>query len=350
MQKCWYSWNKLSSGTSRTAGLNSTALALLFKTVVLTKLFYAAPIWLEDRLGNFRAFMSRAKLKILGSQFYIPNVLSDLLTTIPPLEVALETLTIKFVLKGLSAMDGMSAKLYQIDAEPLHKFSHHLAMTKRYLDWTENEEHVDATSTGIRSTQTITSRRNTIGRSSLLAEGLDRFFYTKSDTDDYMFKLWDDVVKNSMESLMKVDQFTIEPLHTKEELRSIVNTKEVSLAPLLNRSLSREESTSYLDFIHGHNLRFQNFAFSYLQYDSSVAVPTCLECGLLPDSPYHKVFECTSVGGVSRLRQDLSSISKYELNFRIPLIFCSDPNIKRKFRALVREVLESCTFEDNLLT
>ena len=349
LKKCWYSWNKLSSETSRTAGLNSTTLSLLFKTVVLTKLFYAAPLWLEERLENFKAFVSRAKLKILGSQFFVPKVLADLLTTIPPLEVVLETLTIKFVLKGLSAMDGMSAKLYQIDVEPLHKFSHHLSMTKRFLDWAENKE-TDTATAGLRSIQISTRRRNSIGRSSLLAKDPDKFIYTKGEIDDYLFKLWDVVVINSMDSLMKVDQFTIEPLHTNEELRAIVNTKAISLAPLLNRSLSREESTSYLDFVHGHNLRFQNFAYSYLQYDSSVAVPTCLECGLLPDSPYHKIFECISVGGASRLRQDLNPISIYELNFRLPLIFCSDPNIKRKFRTLVSLVLESCSFEDNLLT
>ena len=302
----------------------------------------------KDRLGNFKAFISRAKLKILGSQFFVPKVLADLLSTIPPLEVVLETLTIKFVLKGLSAMDGMSAKLYQIDAEPLHKFAHHLSMTKRFLDWAENKENSEAT--GLTSIQTSTRRRNSVGRISLLTIDPEKFIYTKGEIDDYLFKLWDIEVINSMGTLMKVDQFTIEPLHTKEELACIVNTKTISLAPLLNRSLTREESTSYLDFIHGHNLRFQNFAYSYLQYDTSVTVPTCLECGLLPDSPYHKVFECISVGGVSRLRQDLNPIAIYELNFRIPLIFSNDPNIKRKFRTLVSEVLESCTLEDNLLT
>jgi hypothetical protein len=60
----------------------------------------------KDRLGNFKAFISRAKLKILGSQFFVPKVLAALLSTIPPIEVVLETLTIKFVLKGLSAMAG----------------------------------------------------------------------------------------------------------------------------------------------------------------------------------------------------------------------------------------------------
>ena len=339
LKKCWHAWHKVSDGTSRTEGLNGSSLALLFKTVVLTKLFYAAPLWLETRLDNFKDFMAKAKLKILGSQFYIPDNLADLLTTIPPLKVTLEVLTVKFVLKGLLAHDGMSAKLLQVDSEPFHKFAHHLTMTKRYLKWTEEEDN----------SQSGGRRRSFLRNCDLADYQPDKLMYTKEIMEDYTFTLWDRVVKSAIPTLYKEDEYTLEPRYSVEDLQDLVNTKEVALTPVLHRGLSRKESTTITDFCHGHNLRFQNFAFRVLNRNSTVEVPTCLECGLLPDSPYHKLFECASAGLVSVLREELKVISTYECNYRIALVFCNDLNIMRKFRMLVASVIENSDFGDNLL-
>ena len=339
LRKCWHAWTTVTAGTTRTEGLNGTALALLFKTVVLTKLLYAAPLWLEDRLDNFKDLMTRAKLKILGSQYYISDKLADILTTVPPLKVTLEVLTVKFVLKGILAHDGIAAKLLQIDSEPFHKFAHHLTMAKRYLSWTEDEEQPPNGS----------RRRSFLRNLDLMRYDPEKLIYSKETMEEYLFTLWDKDVKSSISTLCKEDEFTLEPRYSTEDLQNLVNTKEVVLTPLLHRGLSRSESTAITDFSHGHNLRFQNFAFRVLQYNSSLEVPTCLECGLLPDSSFHKLFECVSVGEVSALRQELTPISKYEFNYRIALVFCTDRNLVLKFRQLVATIIENSFFDDQLL-
>ena len=218
-------------------------------------------------------------------------------------------------------------------------FAHHLTMTKRYLKWTEEE---DNSHSGGR-------RRSFLRNCDLADYQPDKLMYTKEIMEDYTFTLWDRVVKSAIPTLYKEDEYTLEPRYSVEDLQDLVNTKEVALTPVLHRGLSRKESTTITDFCHGHNLRFQNFAFRVLNRNSTVEVPTCLECGLLPDSPYHKLFECASAGLVSVLREELKVISTYECNYRIALVFCNDLNLMRKFRMLVASVIENSDFGDNLL-
>ena len=60
----------------------------------------------------------------------------------------------------------------------------------------------------------------------------------KSDYNDKLIKLyqcgtWDNILKNDMNGLINSDPFCIEPLHSTEELSTIVNTKNVVEIPLL---------------------------------------------------------------------------------------------------------------------
>ena len=89
---------------------------------------------------------------------------------------------------------------------------------------------------------------------------------------------------------------------------------------LFSRNSSRIADTRIADFLHGHCLRFQDFTFSVLKANRDLVVPLCLECGLLPDSPYHQVLECTSFQSSYSDALNLS-IGKFETNFHIPLIF-----------------------------
>ena len=333
LSKCWFAWHKLSSGTTRTEGMNSVALSLLFKTVVQTKLMYAAPLWLSDRLGSFKDLLAKAKLKILGSQVHISKTMSGLLTAIPPMEVTLETLTTKFILKGLTAADSVTAKILQIEAEPNHFFFSHITTTKRYLEWRALEEGNNS--------------RSFIRNCSFTEMDPNDFLYSKETMDRYGCKLWDDSVKTSIHGILRQDTNV-------EELCDMIDTYMIMKVPLLTRALDRASSTYILDFVHGRSLRFQDFAYSYMRshgaIGTSTAIPYCLECGILPDSPYHKLFKCTSMGVVTSTREQLHGISTFESNFHIPLIFNCNSNIKSKFRYLVKLTLDSCIFAENLLT
>eukprot|EP00116_Pleurobrachia_bachei_P001227 sb/3461489/ len=337
LQKCWYSWGILSGSTSRTAGLNSSALSILFKTVVLTKLLYASPLWLKERLADVKNLMTKAKLKILGSQFYISGVLSDLLTTIPPLSITLEVLTTKFILKGLTARDTMTAKLFQIETEPRHVFYNQIAAVKKYLEWAETQADIN-------SGRQLTEGRSFRRRCELLTYDPDKLHYSKEDMDLYLWHLWDSFVRASIGDLVKGNYGE----GSLDDFKEMVDTGALSACPLVTRSMDRETSTRLLDFTHGHNLRFQNFAFSVENRSQVIEEPFCLECGVELDSTFHKLFQCTSAGAVSALRGQCQPLSDCTANFHIPLSFSRDRNLKQKFRNLVNEISANLEFGEEL--
>ena len=67
LSKCWNEWHRLSLGTTRKRGLNNSSLAIIFKTAVLTKLMYAAPVWLANNVNVFNNLWARVLLKVTGS-------------------------------------------------------------------------------------------------------------------------------------------------------------------------------------------------------------------------------------------------------------------------------------------
>ena len=340
LKRCWFNWNKLTSMTGRLSGINSSGLSLLFRTVILTKILYAAPIWLKQRTDFFGDLVSRARLKITGGQVHIAKPLSELLACVPPIDVLVETVATKFVLKGLAAKDNITAKLLQIEAEQNHVFFWQIAATKRYLVWKSNQ---------LDGVQIQGSNRDSIRAINLGSLEPDTFLYSKEEMRQYTCNLWDRSLKSSINHLTRDDPFSILPLRSQEELASIINSEAFLDFPIVPRNMSRQNSSQVLDFVHGRSLRFQDFSFSYLRYERSLTVPNCLECGQLPDSAFHKLFECTAVRDVEGLRDELRDISSYEMNFHLPLIFSQDKQLKSNFRKLVRAVVEQSMFGDELL-
>ena len=60
---------------------NASSLRMLFKSVVLTKLLYAAPIWLKENLDTFKDFYSRVLLKISGATHHPPKEITSVKKT-----------------------------------------------------------------------------------------------------------------------------------------------------------------------------------------------------------------------------------------------------------------------------
>ena len=125
-----YHWQRLAEDTTRKNGLNTSSLTLLFKTVILTKLLYASPVWLNDNIDIFKKFMSKS---LLSAQFYPSNDLSRLLIGLPSLYYHHIRVVIKFILKGLSQADEITACLMQIEETPGHRFYKHITHTKIFL-------------------------------------------------------------------------------------------------------------------------------------------------------------------------------------------------------------------------
>ena len=122
---------------------------------------------------------------------------------------------------------------------------------------------------------------------------------------------------------------------------------------LFLRQDKRIENTHLADFLNGHCIRFQDFAFSYLKADKSRHVPMCLECCQYPDSVQHKVFECSLFDTEDRvyLRE---TIGHLEHNFHIGIIFAkADHDRKDILAAFCRQaeiICEQSAFKDELLT
>ena len=253
----------------------------------------------------------------------------------------------------------MAARIFQIEESPGHPYYGHTLLTKQFL----REKHEEL--------------RNIRNRDLNLCE-LDRekFHYSKNEVLMHICKLWNEVIIDEMETITVVDPFNVEQLHTHEELAKYVKTENVINYPLFHRTDKRRENINLADFLHRRSLRFQDFTFSVLKADKSQHFPWCLECMALPDSPYHKIFECSSYQQCDSRRILTESIQHLETNFHLPLIFGIPENntqfsnlatvtiqdilateqmedvnqIRDAFRTLVNFICEQSMFKDEYLT
>ena len=260
LKRCWYQWYKITKGTSRQSGLNTSSLTLMFKTLVLTKLMYAAPAWLDKQLMLFKNLWSRVLLKIVGAQYHTERSITEALLNLPPLEVHLEVISVKFLLKCLYSDDEMIAILLTINDNPSHPLFIKSQQLKKYILWKENG-------------CSVKKRCSTHGIDLINFLEHDTCYYTKEDMELYLNTIWWKKVSH------------IHPhLDTSSWIRS--NSKLI-----FSRSSVREVNSLHAEFIHGHSLSFQNFSKAVGQSLSDL----CKFCNTAQeDSTAHQLFECPS--------------------------------------------------------
>ena len=301
LKNCWHAWYKVSENTSRKRGLNTSSLTILFKTIIITKLLYASPIWLDNNLDVFKQFMSKILLRISGAQFHPSKALAEVMLGIPPLKLMHEKIVIKFLLKCLHQGDDVASRILQVEATARHPYHTHTLITKEFLN-------------------SINGCNERMSKTHLIDFRNDQLIYSKEKVVEFICSKWDHNLKGDMASLRKDDPYNIEQLFTDEELGAYVNTANALRHTLFQRHEKRIDNTNVADFLHGHCLRFQDFVYSVLKVNKSIHAPICIECTLAPDSPHHKIFECTSFQ--SDFRSQLSSqIGNLETNFHLPIIF-----------------------------
>ena len=97
----------------------------MFKCIVLTKLLYAAPVWLDKNLDIYKDFFARALLKLAGSEFHLPWAAASMLINMPTLDIMVNTCTVKFIhfiLKCLRSADVVNGLFLQVESTPEHPF------------------------------------------------------------------------------------------------------------------------------------------------------------------------------------------------------------------------------------
>ena len=288
--------------------------------MVLTKLLYASPVWLSNNTDIFKCFISRALLKITGAQFHPAKHISHIMLGILPLDLINQHVTIKFLLKCLAGTDDVTACILQIESTPGHRYFRHICAVKEFLKY--KHEHLQD------------QRLSQIQLCNLQPK---EFVYLKNEVLMYICRKWDTELINNMELICNKDTYKIDNEIAFNELKVFIGSFGAITNSIFQRTSKRIEDTQIADFLHGHCLRFQDFAFAIERADPSIHIPICIECGLLPDSPFHQIMECDHFD--SQFRSSLQQyLGHYEINFHIPLLFNQVMDSEEHLQILARIV------------
>jgi len=253
LSQCWFAWYNIIKNSNRKRGLNASSLTILFNAVVLTKLLYAAPVWMNKNMGKFKDLYSRAILKISGATHHPPREVVSIALNMAPLEIEYELVTIKFLLKAICSDDCMKGLIYQLEESRAHRFQHQVTSLKHYIRWKNQREN------GI-----------SIDRKIMLLNVQDTTMrYNKQDIREFRSLLWS------------------KQLDIMEEPRNIGNS--LTTKTLFPRYSSRKIDTQVMSLLHGRDLKFMKFRFTITKRVS----PFCQTChNGLKDDNYHSLFVC----------------------------------------------------------
>ena len=327
LKSCWYEWYRLSSHTTRKRGLNTSTLSLLFKTAVLTKLMYGAPVWLQANVDVFKGFISKVLLKISGSQFYSSNAVLEVALLIPPLQQNLDFMTMKFVMKGLSLDDELKAVILQIEESPNHPYYRHTILIKEFLAWKR------------------TGKFSTCRSLQLLDITDEEMQYGKLEMHQYMCAKWDqNIICNTLEHFIGSWNFT-EQDENNDSSNELISTHRAFQNSLFLRVDKRCNSSNIMDFLHGHCLRFRNFRHT-VEKDHGIT-DECLDCNHEKDSIAHKLFHCPTFAGSKR-----DALTAYITDDDIPLLkvkllFATHSELIVAFKQLVYHICDTSEYGDD---
>ena len=102
---------------------------------------------------------------------------------------------------------------------------------------------------------------------------------------------------------------------------------------VFNKTSTRKDDSTLMDFLHGHATRFSNFA-AQVKHGSSDRNPYyCKYCDKSPDSPEHQLLYCSAFECQERsiLKEALTDYSRFNLE----VILSDNSDIFDKFRNVV---------------
>lgn len=271
LKVCNQSWGNLTKTTNRNHGLNVRSLTLLLKTVVLTKLHYASPLWLHGNIETFRGFWNNVIMKTSGSMLNPHREVTELALHLPPLEVQLNLLTTKFLCKSVTSGDFVSSLVLQVEGSQTYFQSQLIAM-KEFLAWKK----------GLRSAREID-----LTNPDHVAEA----FYSKAEMETYQTFIWTNRIKSQCQvknrpSLM--DYSLLEVLQRVDTSTCRLNGDTY----LFNHNTTKGLDSYILDYIHGNSLIFGNTRASVSKGEEP---STCYFCNTETDSATHQIEHCTEV-------------------------------------------------------
>ena len=317
LRSCWNRWHQLSDKTTRKRGLNCSSLTLLFKSSVLTKLLYAAPVWLNKNLHLFKDFYYRALFKISGSQYKPSADLLQVSFNLPPLHLCLQIMTIKFLLKAISLDDGLKALILQLEETPGHPYYQHVMWAKSFLSHAPEDT----------CSQSLRMRGI-----SLLDWSAEELQYTQTKITEFMCTRWDKLLLcNALKHFAP------------ENAGSLIRTLLIVQNPLFGRESRRSQDTDYIDFLHGHGLRFNYFKCKVKPENTD---DTCDDCGTTEDTNYHKLFLCGTFDGATRDTL-IQSVNNNPENFVAEVLFTETMDTRTSFKDMIRLICDQSLGDDH---
>ena len=179
--------------------------------------------------------------------FYPHRELTEIVLQLPPLEVQLEVLTVKFLCKCLTANDMMTNIVHQINGSLNTHLHFQVNSINDYLVWKLK----------------LRSRRN-IDLSDPIIIAAAR--YNKAEMEDYVKVLWMNRTVNRCQVRNRNSPHDF-ALYEAIKCNSIKITK---LSYLFGHSTPRYLDSRVMEFVHGSSTRFQNFCHSIGKVNNSV--------------------------------------------------------------------------------
>jgi hypothetical protein len=312
IQQCWFAWYNISKNTTRYRGLNVSSLVILFRAIVLSKLLYAAPVWLKTQLHKFKDLYSRVCLKISGSTHFPQQNLALLAMGLEPLSVHYELIVTKFVLKSLNLDDSMKSILLQIESTRSHPFFHHIVLAQQYISGKKDP-----------LLTTVSQRKNRT--TSLVEADKGITHYTKEDMVAFKGKLWNELLS----------QDETYAAYTNENVFS-THVFSLNSKRLFCRTSSRITDTKVMAAIHGHSRQFKSFRYSLGLEDNQF----CDICPTSPDTNVHQLLDCPKYNATS-MRDPLNNLSDDPKHFTWALLCDANQNQINCFRALAQIALHN---------
>ena len=280
LNECNKKWGLVTRHTNRNYGLNVRSLTVLLRTTVLTKLYYAAPLWLNSNLNIFKDFWNKILMKITGAMLNPNRDIIELALHMPPLDIQLEMLNVKFLCKALASKDHITAIVAQAEYTLNKIFHKQLRSIKKFVIWKEN------TSTSKKLVQRSCLRNTRI------IELVDSpsLQYSKDDIMLYQQKIWLDNIKNRC--MLQGQSTTV--LHIMGIIDKINSTGTIlnRTNNIFNNNTKKKIDSHIFDYIHRNSLIFGSTRATVSRDPEE---ELCYFCNQQTDTPEHQLFHCDSV-------------------------------------------------------
>ena len=271
--ECKKKWGLITRGTNRNQGLNVRSLTLLWKTMIITKLMYAAPVWLWNNFSSFRGFWQSAIMKITGAMLNPRQPLVELALQIPPLEILTAIQTVKFLCKIISAEDNITSTLLQVEGSIPNRFHQQILSLKEFIQWKYPEKF---------------GRRAFSVELSLVQQQNLSLHYTKDEINDYQTYKWVKSIRKQLDCSESTEiNNELLKVVSSIETRSITLGKDLSL---FSQNTTKSEDSHILDYLHGNSL-----LFGKCRKRMNIGDDLCDFCQQEGDSPHHQLFVCKEV-------------------------------------------------------